>query len=221
MRVLDLFCGQGGAGAGYAEAGGEVVGVDIAPQPRYPFQFERGDALEYLAQRGREFDLIHASPPCQAYSYLTPESSREKHPRLINALRNLLEKTGKPYVIENVPGARSELRDPVMLCGSMFGLRTRRHRFFETSFLVVAPKPCDHSELPLLVTTASKASRNKRFLLGLRPKSVENASLAYGINWMTFSGLKEAIPPAYTKHIAYAYKNFDFTGQRAEAVLHC
>jgi DNA (cytosine-5)-methyltransferase 1 len=116
-------------------------------------------------------------------------------------VRKKLIESGLPYVIENVAGAKRELLDPIILCGSMFGLRTRRHRFFECSFLVSVPLDCDHSVLPLLVTTASKASRSLRASLGIKPKSVQNAVLAYGINWMKFSGLKEAIPPAYTEWI--------------------
>ena len=116
-------------------------------------------------------------------------------------MRELLIEIGKPYCIENVAGAKNELKNPTMLCGSMFKLRTQRHRFFETSFPLCAPCDCDHSELPLLVTTASKASREKRFKLGIQPKTVKNAPLAYGIDWMDFKGLKECIPPAYTKFI--------------------
>ena len=164
---------------GYHLAGFEVVGVDIAHQPRYPFQFVQGDALEYLATHGHEFDAIHASPPCQAYSHLTPEANKCNHKKLIPAVRELCRKIGKPYCIENVAGARKELE---------------------------APAKCDHSEIPLLVTTASKASRELRFKLGMKPKSVENAPLAYGIDWLTFSELKEAIPPAYTQFIGMRMK---------------
>ena len=202
MTCLDLFCCEGGAGAGYTAAGFEVTGVDIVPRPRYPFVFVLGDALEILEARGAEFDLIHASPPCQGYSHLTPEKNRGDHEKLIDVLRVKLIAVGKPYVIENVAGARKEMINPVMLCGSMFGLRTRRHRFFETSFKCVAPKKCDHSEIPLLVTTASKASRAKRHALGIKPKSVANAPKAYGIDWLSFDGLKECVPPAYTEFIA-------------------
>lgn len=201
---LDLFCCEGGAGMGYALAGYEVTGVDIVPRPRYPFTFVLGDALEYLEAHGHEYDLIHASPPCQGYSHLTPAKNRGDHAKLIPAVRELVKRLGKPYVIENVAGARHELENPVMLCGSMFGLRTQRHRYFETNIEVTAPRPCDHSELPLLVTTASKASRAKRHALGIPPKSVKNAPLAYGIGWMSSDGLKEAIPPAYTRHIGEA-----------------
>ena len=201
---LDLFCCEGGAGMGYALAGYAVTGVDIALQSRYPFTFVMCDAIEYLEAHGHKYDLIHASPPCQGYSNLTPEAHKGKYPKLIPTLREILKRLGKPYVIENVAGARHELENPVMLCGSMFGLRTQRHRYFETNIEVTAPRPCDHSELPLLVTTASKASRAKRHALGIPPKSVKNAPQAYGIGWMSSDGLKEAIPPAYTRHIGEA-----------------
>lgn len=204
VRLLDLFCCEGGAGMGYALAGMTVHGVDIEPQPRYPFSFTQRDALEYLEAHGHEYDMIHASPPCQGYSHLTPAEHKDKYPKLIPQLREMLKRLGKPYVIENVQGARHELENPAMLCGSMFGLRTRRHRWFETNFPVAAPCACDHSEMPLLVTTASKASRAKRHALGIAPKSVKNAPQAYGIGWMSCDGLKECIPPAYTRHIAEA-----------------
>lgn len=200
-KCLDLFCCAGGAGMGYKQAGFEVTGIDIEPQPKYPFKFIQADAIEYLIEHWREYDFIHASPPCQGYSHLTPKEHKDKHEKLIDILRAELIKTGKPYVIENVAGARRELINPTMLCGSMFNLRTQRHRYFETSFDLAAPSECDHSEIPLLVTTASKASREKRFALGMQPKSVKNAPLAYGIDWMDFKGLKEAIPPAYTRYI--------------------
>ena len=186
---------------GYDLAGFEVTGVDINPQPKYPFYFIQGGALEYVKAHGRHYDAIHASPPCQGYSHLTPKQNRGNHNRIISAVRDMLKWTGNPYVIENVAGARKELVNPVMLCGSMFGLRTQRHRFFETSFPVVGVGQCDHSILPLLVTTASKASRQKRLALGMQPKTVKNASEAYGIDWMGFKELKEAIPPAYTEFI--------------------
>ena len=200
-KCLDLFCCAGGAGMGYKQAGFDVIGIDIEPQPKYPFKFIQADAIEYLIEHWREYDFIHASPPCQGYSHLTPKEHKDKHEKLIDILRAELIKTGKPYVIENVAGAKSELINPTMLCGSMFNLRTQRHRFFETSFSLAAPSECDHSQIPLLVTTASKASREKRFALGMQPKSVKNAPLAYGIDWMDFKGLKEAIPPAYTRYI--------------------
>lgn len=198
MRALDLFCCGGGASMGLYQAGFDVVGVDIAPQPKYPFKFYQADAMTFPLDG---FDFIWASPPCQGYSHLTPETNKGDYQKLIPALRERLQESGIPYCIENVAGAKKELINPVMLCGSMFGLRTQRHRYFEASFSFSAPRGCDHTEIPLLVTTASKASREKRFKLGMKPKSVSNAMEAYGIDWMGFKELKEAIPPAYSRYI--------------------
>ena len=205
IKVLDLFCGQGGAGMGYYKAGCVVTGIDIMNQQKYPFEFIQNDAIDYLLNHYSEYDFIHASPPCQGYSHLTPKEHRLKYKKLIPELRSILMMTGKPYCIENVSGAKKELINPVMLCGSMFGLRTQRHRYFESSFCFEAPRKCDHSEMPLLVTTASKASREKRERMGIKPKTVKNAPIAYGITWMDFSGLKECIPPAYTEYIMRCY----------------
>ena len=200
-KLLDLFCCAGGAAKGYYDAGFEVVGIDIEPQPQYPYKFILSDALEYLEKHGNEYDVIHASPPCQGYSHLTPKEHKGNHEKLIDKLRVLLVRVGKPYIIENVAGAKNELIEPIKLCGSMFNLRCQRHRFFETSFALNVEMKCDHSQIPLLVTTASKASRELRQKLGMKPKTVKNAPLAYGIDWMNFNGLKECIPPAYTQWI--------------------
>jgi len=200
MKLLDLFCGEGGAGYGYHLAGFEVVGVDLQSQTRYPFEFHQGDAFEYLSRHANDFDFIHASPPCQAYSWLTPNSHKENHPDFIAPIRELLLKTGKPFVIENVGGARRLLENPVKLCGSMFGLKTYRHRYFEIyPAIEILTPPCNHAFKPLLVTTAGNNSRAIR--KAGEYKSVKNAPLAYGIDWMSFKGLKEAIPPAYTKFL--------------------
>jgi site-specific DNA-cytosine methylase len=133
-RLLDLFCGAGGAAMGYSRAGFEVVGVDIEPQPNYPFEFVQGDALEVLWGHGywgvpADFDAIHASPPCQHYANVTRwRGDQADHPDLIAPVRDLLEQTGLPYVIENVRTA--ELRSCFLLCGSHFLLPIRRHRYF-------------------------------------------------------------------------------------------
>ena len=135
-RLLDLYCGAGGAAAGYAHHGFEVVGVDIAPQRRYPYTFFQGDALDYLRHFGKAFDAVHASCPCQAFTKAWRIQAND-HPDLITPTRELLRELGLPYVIENVPGA--PLENPIELCGAMFGLQVYRHRLFEGSFPVEAP----------------------------------------------------------------------------------
>jgi DNA (cytosine-5)-methyltransferase 1 len=164
-RLLDLFCGAGGAAMGYSRAGFEVVGVDIKPQPRYPFAFVQADALETLREWTWEneisFDAIHASPPCQAFSVLKHLSSGD-HPELVEPTRNRLQATALPYVIENVPGA--PLIEPVTICGSSLGLDVRRHRLFETNWPLMVP-PCAHGwQTPRFQTQEgdSKAKVRKR-----------------------------------------------------------
>jgi DNA (cytosine-5)-methyltransferase 1 len=195
-RVLDLFCGAGGAAMGLHRAwpDAEIVGVDIKPQPRYPFTFVQTDAMTYPLDG---FDFIWASPPCQHYSCVTKKCDRERHPDLITLVRGKLSLSGFAYVIENVVGARREMLFPTLLCGSMFGLRTQRHRLFEANFALWAPQRCDHQIPPLLVTTAGANSRKNG-----NYKSVKNAREAYGIDWMDGNGLAEAIPPAYSEYIA-------------------
>lgn len=140
MKALDLFCGAGGAAVGLYRAGFDVVGVDIEPQPRYPFEFHQGDALEFPTDG---FDLIWASPPCQRYSvYSRNMGYADRHPDLIDPTRAKLRASGAPYIIENVPGA--PLRDCIMLCGSMFDLDVRRHRLFECSSPIFPQPECRH-----------------------------------------------------------------------------
>lgn len=159
-RLLDLFCGAGGAAMGYHRAGFEVVGVDLKPQKHYPFEFHQADALEFLAEHGREFDVIHASPPCQAHTSLKNLHDKD-YPELIEPTRRLLEKTGLPYIIENVVGA--PLRNPILLCGSSFGLRVRRHRLFESNWFLIAPPVATNgrrrAKSPRSTTTANGISR--------------------------------------------------------------
>lgn len=199
MRILDTFCGAGGAGMGYYRAGFEVVGVDIEPQPHYPFEFHQADALEYIAEHGHEFDAIHASPPCQRYSSMTKRWGRsESHPDLIAATRNLLIETGKPYIIENVVGA--PLIQPILLCGSMFpSLQVRRHRLFELSFYILTMS-CDHeSQGEIVGVYGHSGGRSTRD--NIKFHSVDDWRLAMGISWMTGRELAESIPPAYTQFI--------------------
>lgn len=198
--MLDLYCCQGGASAGYAAAGAEVFGVDLHPQPRYPFPFRQGDALEATGRNADRADFIHASPPCQAYSD-TQRIQRNDHADLIGPTRDALNATGRPWVIENVGGALDELRDPVMLCGAMFGLHTYRHRWFETGggFTFTPPEHPEH------VHPTVKMGRPVRE--GDWYHAVGNFSgVAYvrrdmGVPWMNRDGVRECIPPAYTEYI--------------------
>ena len=209
-RLLDLFCGAGGAGMGYHRAGFEVVGVDIDPQPNYPFEFGVADALDVLADvvwlRGEQIDAIHASPPCQSYSAMSAcrPGLADEYPALMEPVRELLQQLGLPYVIENVQGApiasANELfgRHGVTLCGRMFGLELYRHRLFESSFPL--PQP-DH---PPHLTPASRAGHWREGTIisvsgNVSPIAV--ARRAMGIDWMTRPELSEAIPPAYTEWI--------------------
>jgi DNA (cytosine-5)-methyltransferase 1 len=201
MRLLDLFCGAGGDGMGYHRAGFEVVGVDIKPQPHYPFEFHQADALEYVREHGREFDAIHASPPCQAYSMMTRDHS--KHPDLYGPTRSALIETGLPWIIENVIAA--PYHSGVTLCGTMFGLGIWRHRNFETSWLILMPMVCDHSgERPVTISQSNgtpeakgivdyKHARQAPFSVGRR---------LMGMPWAeTQSEIGLAIPTAYTEWI--------------------
>ena len=202
MRLLDLFCGAGGAGTGYHCAGFAVTGVDIAPQPRYPFAFIQADALDYVRRHGREFDVIHASPPCQAYSAARAIRGRE-HPDLVAATRDALLEVNRPFVIENVPGA--PLINPLTLCGTMFGLRVIRHRLFEVwpEPVWFPPAPCCHDGK---ATGAGGAGVTRGFATGHSYITVAGNSYliadgraAMGIAWMTRRELSQAIPPAYTE----------------------
>ena len=204
-KLLDLFCKAGGAGAGYALAGFDVVGVDIAPQSRYPFEFHQGDALAYLAEHGDDFDAIHASPPCQRFSSMTKRWARSgEHPDLVGPVRELAQATGLPYVIENVSGA--PLEDPITLCGSSFVLgavvdgevrQLRRHRLFESNLPLDAPE-CSHRGRTIGVYGKPGGSSRRD---GIRFGGVASWREAMGIDWMTADELREAIPPAYTEHI--------------------
>lgn len=207
MRLLDLFCCQGGAGMGYHRAGFEVVGVDIDPQPRYPFEFVQADALKFLMEHWREFDAIHASPPCQAYSN-AQKLQGNAHPDYIAAVRSALElidwrrrtTNGRPFlwVIENVPGA--PLVDPVELCGCMFpALGTYRPRLFEANIALEQPTHRAHTER---VAKMGRPPAEGEFMHVVGNFSgVQQGRAAMGMPWASRDGLREAIPPAYTEHI--------------------
>ena len=202
-RLLDLFCGAGGAAVGYARAGFTVVGVDIKPQPHYPFDYAEGDALKLLEEfpDWSLFDAIHASPPCQGYMR-SGTLRKGDYPRLIGPVRDLLASTGLPWVIENVPGA--EMRADIILCGSMFGLAVRRHRWFETSW-PVAPwtLACRHDE-PITGVYGHCHGKGGAWRHGSRPMLPSSAAVwsqEMGIDWMASRELTQAIPPAYTEFV--------------------
>lgn len=212
MRLLDLFCGAGGAAVGYHRAGFEVVGVDIKPQPNYPFEFVQSDALRFLVEVAGlcEFDAIHASPPCQAHTSMSNRwrgagGEADSHIDLIPETRRLIHSTGLPYVIENVPGARSSLVDPIVLTGEMFHLGVHRPRLFESNIHLKAPaKP-----RPSSYSVGVYGKHHDGRLLWRRKDGTEQraasslieGSVAMGIHWMTWRELCEAIPPAYTEYI--------------------
>lgn len=199
--LLDLFCGAGGAAMGYARAGFDVVGVDVRPCPRYPFAFVLADAFTFPLDG---FDAIHASPPCQRHSK-TRAILHGKGLECrgtddgIERIRERLIAHGSPYVIENVPGA--PLRDPILLCGTMFGLGVLRHRLFESNRLLRAP---EHPRHEGSTNSHRGYSRGARYVtVGGHNYNPEDGRRAMGIDWMrTRDGeLNEAIPPAYTEWV--------------------
>jgi DNA (cytosine-5)-methyltransferase 1 len=206
--LLDLFCGAGGAAMGYHRAGFDVVGVDIKPQPHFPFRFIQADALTFPLDG---FDVIHASPPCQGYSpHVSSSSSRwvptlgKDEPRLIEEVRSRLVGVGVPYVIENVYGARDELEWPALLCGSMFGLPITRHRLFEVNGKPFAAPP--HDCRPRAKEYAQKRGWEYRDMTvtgkGRHAGTTERWAEIMGIGWhMTQHEMAESIPPAYTEFI--------------------
>ena len=201
-KLLDLFCCAGGAAMGYHRAGFEVTGVDIAPQKNYPFEFVQTDALEYLAEHGKNFDVIHASPPCQEYSVTKALPNVGEHPDLVEPVRDLLLASGRPFVIENVPGA--PLQNPLLLCGSMFGLPLIRHRLFECRPPIwFPPGPCQCNHLYTASHRGFSAFNNGATAITIAGNnySLADGLRAMGIDWMTKKELSQAIPPAYTEFI--------------------
>jgi hypothetical protein len=217
-KLLDLFSGAGEAAKGYMDAGFYVIGVDIAPQTHYiGDEFYQDDALLVLdillvggiwhGYRLQDFTVIHASPECKSYT-ICNFSPKEKYQQLIAPVRERLNRTGLPWIIENVVGAKHHMNAGVLLCGSMFGLRTTRHRLFESNIpMPLLLPPCDHRNAPIavyghsvwdssLVGTPRKDGRR-------RPDSVsiEQGRQAMGIVWMNINELSEAIPPAYTQFL--------------------
>jgi DNA (cytosine-5)-methyltransferase 1 len=205
-RLLDLFCCAGGVAVGYARAGFEVVGVDIELQPHFPFEFIHADALTLPMHFLKSFDAIHASPPCQSYSDLAKRNGNgHEWPRLIEPVREMLIKVGKPYVIENVEGA--PLRNPAVLCGTMFkGLRVLRHRLFESNFPIIVPPHGKHPRCHTFDKRKSQYGKTNDMIDFVSVNGGGNCSIAaardaMGIDWMNKGELNEAIPPAYTEYI--------------------
>lgn len=201
LKALDLFCGGGGASWGLHLAGFEVWGIDIKPQPRYPFRnrFIQADALKPPVDLAA-FDLIWASPPCQAFTMAqNAAKNRHAHPNLIPETREMLDKSKRPYIIENVVGA--PLRASAMLCGLAFGLQVKRHRLFETNFIFFAPDCGDHDQDYYVIFGHECRNRRKGDAAG-RKNRIDVGRAAMGIDWMTRGELSEAIPPAYSHYIA-------------------
>jgi len=210
-RLLDLCCCSGVASRGYRRAGFTCTGVDIEPQPNYPYEFILGDALDYLAAHGYEYDAIHVSPQCQGYSNLSKLGTYDplSYPKLIAQFRALLDKLGKPYVIENVKGAYPDMCNPFELCGYTFGLKVYRHRLFESNLYIMSPHHIKHPEpCPpsgrgpskvhgIISITGSGGAQ------GLTVPYMEYAKMAMGIDWddITRHEISESIPPAYTEYI--------------------
>ena len=207
-KLLDLFCGVGGASVGYAEAGFEVTGVDLKHGKRYPFTYIRANVLDVLQDKEfiAGFDVIHASPPCQTHSITkhlrNAQGKSTSKVDLIPETRLGLILSGKPYIIENVVG--SPLHDPIMLCGSAFGLKVRRHRIFESNIKLQGTK-CDHKTQgrPVGVYGSLRDEIPKG---GKTAESIEQAREAMGMPWAIWSELVEAIPPAYTKYLGEQIK---------------
>lgn len=200
MKALDLFCGAGGASKGLEDSGlfSEIVGVDIKDQPNYPYKIITDNVFDLCFWDICKYDFIWASPPCQHYTRMLNhgQQNRNKYPDLIQETRSLLERTGKPYVIENVIGA--PLIKPIMLCGEMFGLRVTRHRIFESSH--------DHIKQPKHKKYKGTHIRKQNdggyyYRVYGHETGKRNWGKAMGINWMRSCELTQAIPPAYSKYI--------------------
>ncbi|MFF7290693.1 DNA cytosine methyltransferase [Streptomyces griseorubiginosus] len=212
LRVLDPYSCQGGAAMGWYLAGFDVTGVDKDPQPRYPFTFIQGDAVEYILAHGHEYDLIAGSPPCQAHTLCQRIQGRE-HPRLIGPTREAMQATGRPWIIENVPEAAAELRDPITLCGASFGLHTYRHRLFEAGGGLTLAAPLHQPHLHPTVKMGRPLKTREDYLReGLDRdgdwyhavgnfSGVPYVARDMGVEWMSRDGIRECIPPAYTRYL--------------------
>lgn len=211
MRVLDLFCGEGGAGKGYMNSGHEVTGVDIDEwcSTRYPGRFYTAEALRFVTDHADRFDLIHASPPCQAHSVASRRNGIV-YPELVEPTRKTLIEIGKPFVIENVMGA--PLQSPTLLCWTMFRqaitmpdglMQMQRHRLFETNWLLGTPGPCRHNRNALTAGAYGGGSSDHRKTKGRGGfvPVLEVLQVLMEIDWMSIDGLHQAIPPFFTEYI--------------------
>ena len=203
MKLLDLYCGVGGASAGYYKAGFDVTGIDLKHGRRYPYKYIKGDVLLYLQDLDflRSFDIIHASPPCQTHSITqhlrNAQGKSTNKLDLIPQTRSALIASGKPYVIENVPG--SPLINPIQLCGSSFGLQVRRHRLFESNMKLTG-SVCDHKAQGRPVGVYG--SLNDQIPKGGKTATtIDEGRDAMGMPWAIWTELVEAIPPAYSEYI--------------------
>lgn len=208
-RLLDCYCCAGGASWGYHLAGFDVEGVEIDPRPDYPFRVWKGDAVEFIRAHGTKYDAITASPPCQKHTTLTKGNEgrgwENDHVDLIEATREALEETGKPYIIENVVGARKELVDPVMLCGLSFGLKVFRHRLFEANFALTVPEHQSHAGHRVAGWRHGVKYEGDMFAVygdGGGKGTIAQWQDAMGIDWTEDrQAIAEAIPPAYTEYL--------------------
>jgi DNA (cytosine-5)-methyltransferase 1 len=195
-RALDLFCGAGGASMGLYRAGFDVRGIDINPQPRYPFKFIEGDAMD--ADLGG-YDLVWASPPCQRYTVAqNAAKNAAAHPDLIPAVREMLEAWGGPWIIENVIGV--PLRNPTLLCGLAMGLKVKRHRIFESNHFLLSP-PCPSHNQDYYVIFGHEVRNRRHGQAAGRKNKISEGRAAMGIDWMTRGELSEAIPPVYSEFL--------------------
>lgn len=207
LKAIDLFCGAGGAGKGLQLAGFDVTGVDIDPQPNYPFAFIQADAFSVDLSK---YDFVWASPPCQHYCIGTRTNKHGdpgKYPDLIDKTREFLTKSGKPYIIENVEGAAKWMRSPIRLCGEMFGLRVIRHRLFESNMVLRSPEHKKHRR-PVKGTKKDGQPIQRSWYQCVAGHGGNSMSFkaedwreAMGIDWMSKEELVEAIPPAYSKYL--------------------
>lgn len=207
--LLDAYCCAGGASKGYDRAGFRVIGVDINPRPDYPFRSYEGDAVAFIRHWGYLFDAIAASPPCQKHTTLTKGNQargwENDHVDLIAETRDAIIETGKPYIIENVVGARAELIDPVMLCGLSFGLKVFRHRLFESNIPLTVPEHTSHTGHRVAGWRHGVKYEGDMFAVygdGGGKGTVAQWQTAMGIDWTEDrQAIAEAIPPAYTEHL--------------------